>query len=84
MSQQQQNQRAPILCRGCGEEIKFHKDHKTEDGKWIRLNPDMTTTHKCDPKKGGLQKPQPQQQQASQLTIQSARLQTTATDPASI
>lgn len=49
---QPQKQKTPIHCRGCDQEIKFHKDHRGPQGGWIPMNPDMTV-HNCANKAKG-------------------------------
>jgi hypothetical protein len=59
LSQQQaQKQKEPLQCRSCNEIIKFHPNHRRENGSWIRLNPDMSV-HECKPKKDQEQQQQP-------------------------
>jgi hypothetical protein len=59
--QQQQRQKTPILCRGCGAQIRFSKYHRTENQGWIPLNTDGSY-HECPMK----QRNQPQEQQEQQ------------------
>src|SRR5688500_9856103 len=49
MNQLAQKPKAPVYCRTCNAEIRFHKDHRGSNGGWVPLNPDLSV-HDC-PKK---------------------------------
>jgi hypothetical protein len=83
MSSSQQQLPKPkkqIFCQTCGVQIRFSKEHRTDNGGWVPLLLDGTP-HNCPNKKYNQkqqqyqQQPQPQQQQqqqppvASQLTM---------------
>jgi hypothetical protein len=47
-SEQQPQQQRRYLCnKGCGHEIYFDENHKTESGKWIPLDKDTGLPHQC-------------------------------------
>jgi hypothetical protein len=46
--QQLQQQRRYLQCnKGCGQEIYFDANNKTESGKWIPLSKDTGLPHQC-------------------------------------
>jgi peptidoglycan hydrolase CwlO-like protein len=76
MSSEQQSQQKTTLCRGCNTEITFRPDHKTEGGKWIPLNLDLTN-HDCPARKKNNRYKPSQQQQLTELTKQVSGLNET-------